>query len=150
MLAQSVEWADVLAKTDSGVFALYFEIYGDNDDPTYERREVSIADGVGDFDGDGRVENAYIEKDADYEHSIVFSGEKFPPIVLGNLAGSEPSISNRGDSDGKPGDEITVDYPLMMNQAMTRIFRFDGKEWKQISGSVSGPPVDSIEPDTAL
>jgi hypothetical protein len=133
MLPDDIDKEDLLTDTDSGVFALQFEVVRYDSLP-YSRIEVSIADAFGDFDGDGEIETAYVEVDEAnfHECTIVFSNKKLPSIALGNLAGSEAHLTNDGNKDGKPGDELVIDYALMMGKKASLQYAFDGRNWKEL------------------
>jgi hypothetical protein len=130
---------DLLVKTDSGVYALEFEML-QYDSSVSRRRELVLATTSGDFDGNGETENVYVKTLHDaglddsgfWEYSISFSDSKFPPIPIENHEAGGCLVENNGKSNGKPSDELSITTFGMMNKMNTAVYGFNGKKWEQL------------------
>jgi hypothetical protein len=139
-----VDWKDVLVDTDSGLFALELNLLND-DAVTYKAKEVILSSATGDFDGNGELENVYIKTIHDatlddsgyWEYSIIFSDTKFPPLVIENHEAGGCRVANNLNTDGKPGDELSVFTSGMMNKVIQEVYGFNGKRWEQLSKEVN-------------
>jgi hypothetical protein len=135
-IPDKIELSDVLTKTDSGVYAMEFEVLS-YDSVTFQKKEVILSSARGDFDGNGESENVYIKQihgapvddEGYWEYSIVFSDTNLPALTIENNEAEGCVVGNEGNKDGKPGDEFSVLQNRMMNQKILDVYRFDGKKW---------------------
>ena len=62
-----------------------------------------------------------------------FSDTKFPPLAIENLNVGGCQVSNDTNTDGKPGDELSVFTFGVMNKMLKTLYGFNGKKWEQLS-----------------
>ncbi len=143
-IPDKIELTDVLTKTDSGVYAMEFEVLS-YDSVIFQKKAVILSSARGDFDGNGESENVYIKQihgapvddEGYWEYSIVFSDTNLPVLTIENNEAEGCMVSNKGNTDGKPGDELSVIQNRMMSQMVDEAFGFDGKKWKKLSTEVT-------------
>jgi hypothetical protein len=139
MLPDNVDWKDVLAKTDSGVYVMDWALA--NDSIAYRNREAILASAMGDFDGDGESENVYVKQihgapvddEGQWEYVISFSTSKMPTMNIINQDTESCQVKNEGNKDGKPGDELSIMQLKTMGRALLDTYKFDGKKWELLS-----------------
>jgi hypothetical protein len=143
----NIELSDLLTKTDSGVYAMEFEVLR-YDSVTVQKKAVILSSARGDFDGNGESENVYIKQihgapvddEGYWEYSIVFSDTNLPALTIENNEAEGCEVASKGNTDGKPGDELSVIQNRPMYQIVDEAFGFDGKKWKKLSTEVTRSP----------
>jgi hypothetical protein len=139
-LPETIDPQDLVVKADSGIYALEFEMIS-YDSNTYQKKELILASGSGDFNGDGNREMVFVKTVHDpslddfghWEYSIYFSDSTVPPLVIQNSESPGCTIESKTKQGGKPSNSIEVTTIKMMNKMLVEQYQLKGKNWVKLN-----------------